>query len=123
MDNQINGVGKLLPLDKFDATFFSVHPKLASVMDPLTRLGLERSVEAIVDAGLNPSDLNGMNTPVFMSSSISESEVLCTSELCNNEFLMLAYSRAMQANRISYILNLTGTFFIFLLNKREVFPF
>lgn len=123
MDNQMNGVGKLLPLHQFDAVFFKAHPKLAMSMDPLTRLCLERSVEAIVDAGLNPSDLSGTNTSVFMSSSLSESEVLCTDGSYTSECLMLGSSRAMQANRISYILNLRGTFFMSLLNGRVALSF
>lgn len=36
-------------------------------MDPLCRLVLERSVEAIFDAGVNPAELEGTNTGVFMT--------------------------------------------------------
>jgi fatty acid synthase len=43
--------GKLYNLDKFDASFFSVHYKQAQSMDPQCRMLLEKTYEAIVDAG------------------------------------------------------------------------
>jgi len=45
------GVGKLKNPEKFDNVFFGINRKMAESMDALTRLSLERSVEAIVDAG------------------------------------------------------------------------
>jgi len=43
--------GKLYNIDKFDASFFSVHYKQAHTMDPQCRILLEKTYEAIVDAG------------------------------------------------------------------------
>jgi fatty acid synthase len=43
--------GKLYNLDKFDASFFSIHNKEAQTMDPQIRMLLEKTYEAIVDAG------------------------------------------------------------------------
>jgi hypothetical protein len=43
--------GKLLSISKFDASFFGVHFKQAHTMDPMCRMLLERTYEAIVDAG------------------------------------------------------------------------
>lgn len=102
------GTGKIKNVDKFDSMFFSAHPKLAEVMDILTKLSLERSIEAIIDSGLSPADLYGTNTAVFMGSAISETEmmVMDCSKLAG--FSMLGRSRTMQANRVSYILNLNG---------------
>jgi len=45
------GVGKIKTPEKFDNVFFGIHRKMAESLDALTRLSLERSVEAIVDAG------------------------------------------------------------------------
>lgn len=45
------GVGKIKNPEKFDNVFFGIHRKMAESLDALTRLCLERSVEAIVDAG------------------------------------------------------------------------
>lgn len=83
-------------------------------MDVLTRISLERSVEAIIDAGLSPTDLYGTNTAVFMGSAINETEMLIMDASTNSAFSMLGRSRTMQANRVSYILNLTGITFIYL---------
>jgi fatty acid synthase len=43
--------GKLYNIDKFDASFFSVHYNQAQSMDPQCRMLLEKTYEAIVDAG------------------------------------------------------------------------
>lgn len=104
----MSGTGKLKNTDRFDATFFSIHSKLAVVMDDLTRQFLETSIEAIIDAGLNPSDLSGTNTSVFAGSALSETEMLIWDPDQLNPFSMLGRSRTMQANRLSYFLNLTG---------------
>ena len=43
--------GKIKDLSKFDATFFGVHPKQATYMDPQLRILMELAYEAIIDAG------------------------------------------------------------------------
>jgi len=43
--------GKLKELNRFDASFFGVHPKQAHVMDPSLRIMHELTYESIVDAG------------------------------------------------------------------------
>ena len=43
--------GKLYNIHKFDASFFSVHYKEAEFMDPQSRMLLEKTYEAIMDAG------------------------------------------------------------------------
>ncbi|VVC29213.1 Acyl transferase/acyl hydrolase/lysophospholipase,Ketoacyl-synthetase, C- [Cinara cedri] len=103
-----HGVGKLRNPEKFDYVFFGMHRKMAESLDALTRLCLERSVEAIVDAGLNPADLSGTNTAVFMNSCISESEFFEVLDTHQKGFGLLGHNRAMQANRLSYSLNLNG---------------
>lgn len=45
--------GKLNTVNKFDAAFFGVHYKQAHTMDPMCRIILEKSYEAIVDSGNN----------------------------------------------------------------------
>jgi len=76
-------------------------------MDVMTKLCLERSIEAIIDAGLSPADLHGTNTGVFMGSAISESDMMAI-DSNSKGFAMLGNSRTMQANRLSFVLNLTG---------------
>lgn len=43
--------GKLIEVNRFDAPFFGVHYKQAHMMDPMCRILLEKSYEAVVDAG------------------------------------------------------------------------
>jgi fatty acid synthase len=43
--------GKINNIDKFDATFFGIHNREAQSMDPQCRMLLEKTYEAIVDAG------------------------------------------------------------------------
>eukprot|EP00102_Acyrthosiphon_pisum_P019878 XP_016657088.1 PREDICTED: fatty acid synthase-like [Acyrthosiphon pisum] len=107
----LSGTGKIKNIDTFDSAFFRVHPKLAKVMDTMTKISLERSIEAIIDAGLSPADLYGTNTGVFMGSAISETEMKAMDTDSSLGFVMLGTSRAMQANRLSFILNLTGPSF------------
>lgn len=96
-------------VDKFDARFFSAHPKLVEVMDALTRIYIERSVDAVIDAGLSPLDLHGTNTAVFAGMALSETEMDKYDWSSTAVFSMLGRSKTMQANRVSYILNLNGT--------------
>lgn len=68
--------GKINNLEKFDASFFGVNFKQARCMDPQSRLMLEHSYEAVLDAGINPKSLRGSNTGVFVGISFNESEKL-----------------------------------------------
>jgi fatty acid synthase len=44
-------VGQITKKEKFDAAFFGIHRRQTTSLDVMTRLILERSYEAIVDAG------------------------------------------------------------------------
>nr|XP_003703606.1 PREDICTED: fatty acid synthase [Megachile rotundata] len=101
--------GKVNGLSKFDAIFFGVHYKQAHTLDPMCRMLLEHSYEALIDAGINPRQLRGTNTGVIVGSCISESEKTWFYEkLQANGFGITGCSRAMYANRISYFLGLHG---------------
>nr|CAB3243712.1 fatty acid synthase [Phallusia mammillata] len=101
--------GKLKELDKFDASFFEVHPKQANNMDPQLRILLEVSFEAIVDAGLNPSKLAGSRTGVWIGVSGSEArEVLAADHETTEGYAMTGCCTSMFANRLSYFYDLKG---------------
>ncbi|KMQ97230.1 fatty acid synthase [Lasius niger] len=101
--------GKINNVGKFDALFFGVHFKQAQTMDPMCRMLLEHAYEAIIDAGINPKQLRGSRTGVFVGACFSESEKTWFYEkLQINGFGITGCSRAMMANRISYWLGVTG---------------
>ncbi|XP_023289558.1 fatty acid synthase [Orussus abietinus] len=101
--------GKINNVEKFDAVFFGVHFKQAHTMDPMCRMILEHTYEAIIDAGINPRSLRGTKTGVFIGACFSESEKTWFYEkLQVNGFGITGCSRAMLANRISYWLGING---------------
>lgn len=101
--------GRLPTVQKFDADFFKIEDIEAHSMDPALRMVLEKSFEAILDAGLHPSELAGPKTGVYIGSSFSESEKeWFYSKNKVTGFGMTGCSRAMLANQISYWLNATG---------------
>lgn len=104
-------LGKISNLEKFDATFFGIHSKQADVMDPQSRLLLEHTYEAIIDAGVNPKNLRGTKTGVFIGATYSESEKTWLYEEQDSGFGLAGVSRAMFCNRISHWLDLTGPSF------------
>ncbi|XP_050030055.2 fatty acid synthase-like [Dermacentor andersoni] len=101
--------GKIRDLSRFDAQFFSTHPKQAQVMDPQLRMLLETSYEAIVDAGYDPDTLRKRNIGVFIGNSSSESyDAFRKDPKKVDSYLFLGCSRAMFSNRISYSLDVQG---------------
>ena len=60
--------GFLRDAGEFDAEFFRISPREALTVDPQQRQLLEASWEAIEDAGLDPLDLHGSRTGVFVGS-------------------------------------------------------
>lgn len=101
--------GKLKDLAHFDATFFGVHAKQAHVMDPQLRILLELTHEALIDAGINPSDVRGSKTGVFIGVSSSESDEYWTADPEKvNGYGLTGCCRAMFPNRISYTFDFSG---------------
>jgi fatty acid synthase, animal type len=73
--------GKIENLEKFDASFFSIHNRLANNTDPQARILLEHAYEAILDAGISPQSLVGSKTGVFIGCSASDSKDLFLSKI------------------------------------------
>jgi acyl transferase domain-containing protein len=44
-------MGRIYNINKFDASFFGIHNKQVQAMDPQGRMLMEKTYEAIVDAG------------------------------------------------------------------------
>lgn len=67
-------IGTLNNLDSLDSLFFGIHGKMEDCMDPMLKLLIETTYEAITDAGINPKNFRGSKTAVFTGSMTSESE-------------------------------------------------
>ncbi|KAK9875949.1 hypothetical protein WA026_011050 [Henosepilachna vigintioctopunctata] len=101
--------GKIYNIESFDPGFFGIHHRQANSMDPSCRLFMERAIEAILDAGMNLSELEGTNTGVFVGVCFSESERDIIFDFSNSQmFGMTGCMRSMIPNRLSYFLKLKG---------------
>ncbi|KAE9527019.1 hypothetical protein AGLY_013667 [Aphis glycines] len=101
--------GKLKGLEYFDANFFGVHAKQAEVMDPQLRLLLESTYECIVDAGVNPDDIRGSKTGVYVGTFQSETDDYWSRvQERVNGYGLTGCSRAMFPNRVSYTFDFNG---------------
>ncbi|KAF7409680.1 hypothetical protein HZH68_004061 [Vespula germanica] len=101
--------GRIQDIEKFDASFFGIYFKQAHTMDPMSRMMMEHTYEAIIDAGINPEDLRGTRTGVFVNSCFSDTEpILLHSKLQADVFGITSCSRDMMAQNISYWLGVTG---------------
>ncbi|XP_045453923.1 fatty acid synthase-like [Melitaea cinxia] len=104
--------GKINNLDKFDASYFGLNYKEAHTMDPASRIILERTYEAIIDAGFNPEELRNTKTGVFVGCSISESEKAWFYDKMHvNNYGITGCSLSMIANCISIWLGVQGPSF------------
>lgn len=107
VSNQIGTV----PIDLFDNSHFGIHRQQSFYMDPMQRLVLEGTFQALIDAGVNPSEIRGKKVGVFMGSSVGENDNLFLESVVSG-FGITGHSRAMLPNRVSYWLNLHGVLHI-----------
>nr|XP_023029483.1 fatty acid synthase-like [Leptinotarsa decemlineata] len=105
--------GTLPVIETFDAGFFGIHERLGQWQDTMSRLILEKTMEAIFDAGLHPSELENTKTGVFIGTCFSESEkTIFFDQQLPQRYGFLGVSRNMLAHRISYHLKLKGPSFV-----------
>ncbi|XP_070161148.1 fatty acid synthase-like [Polyergus mexicanus] len=101
--------GKINNMKKFDAEYFGISFDEVAMMDPMGRMLLEHTYEAIVDAGVNPKDIRGTKTGVFIGACFSESEENWIYEKHQiSGPVIVGCSKTMLANRISQWLDITG---------------
>jgi acyl transferase domain-containing protein len=94
---------------EFDADFFNVSPREAGAMDPRQRLALELAWELLEDAFVVPETLRGERVAVYLGAMTDDYAVLTLDTAENIDHHSFAgISRAMIANRISYVLGLHG---------------
>lgn len=93
----------------FDAAFFGISPREAERLDPQQRLLLETAWEAIEDAGLDATTLDGSRTAVFIGQWTSDFEGRLFADPEGVDFQMTTGSgRYAASGRLSYFLGLRG---------------
>lgn len=66
--------GKVNNINKFDNQYFGISSKQADTMDPQSRILIEHSYEAIMDAGISVKSMRGRKTAVLVGLCYNESE-------------------------------------------------
>ncbi len=100
-------LGSLVHYDKFDPLFFNISPGEADAMDPQQRLFLEACYHCIEHAAINPQDLSGTRTGVFVGCASGDyHQPNRDAQLSAQGFT--GSTSSILAGRISYFLNLQG---------------
>ncbi|MEU4254249.1 SDR family NAD(P)-dependent oxidoreductase, partial [Amycolatopsis sp. NPDC026612] len=101
--------GYLPDADRFDAALFGISPREAREMDPQQRLVLELAWAAFEDARIAPDSLRGGETGVFVGVTADDYALLARRSGARiGHHTMTGVNRAILANRVSYVLGLSG---------------
>ncbi len=96
-------------IQRFDPYFFNIAPREAARMDPQQRLLLEVAWETLESAGLNPAQLAGSATGVFVGiSSDDYSRLQFSDPRTVDAYAGTGNAHSIAANRLSYFLDLRG---------------
>ncbi|MET9643190.1 L-histidine N(alpha)-methyltransferase [Streptomyces syringium] len=106
---RITRAGFMPDVDRFDPLFFGISPREARWMDPRQRLLLRTVWTALEDAGIDPADLAGTDTGLFVGVGASEyAELVQRSGTATDAYSSTGLTPSMLANRVSYHLDLRG---------------
>ncbi|HVF77732.1 MAG TPA: SDR family NAD(P)-dependent oxidoreductase [Solirubrobacteraceae bacterium] len=101
--------GFLYDAPDFDAAFFQIAPREASVMDPQQRIVLETSWAALEDAAIDPERLAGSAAGVFLGVSSQDYGSFLPGFATEYEGLRMTGSlTSVVSGRVSYALGLEG---------------
>ena len=101
--------GSIGDISRFDAGFFSISPREASLMDPQQRLLLEMSWETFENAGIRPTTLRGSDCGVYIGIASSDySSRLADDMSAIDAYFATGNTASIAANRLSYIYDLRG---------------
>ncbi|VEN45265.1 unnamed protein product [Callosobruchus maculatus] len=104
-----SGIGTMPQINKYDAGFFEIHERQGHSFDCSGRMFQEKAIEAVMDAGINPTDLEGSRTGVFAGLCFGENEKywFCNPKETDN-YVFTGYERSMVPHRVSQFLKLRG---------------
>lgn len=100
--------GFMESVDQFDASFFSISPREAELIDPQQRLFLQTVWKTIEDAGYTSSAIAAIKTGLFVGVFNHDYAELLQQNEVMDAYLTTGTMNSMIANRISYFLNLRG---------------
>jgi acyl transferase domain-containing protein/NADPH:quinone reductase-like Zn-dependent oxidoreductase/acyl carrier protein len=101
--------GSIGDVSGFDAGFFAISPREASLMDPQQRLLLELSWETFENAGIRPSSLRGSDCGVYIGIATVDYSWRLAEDLAAVEAsFATGNTSSIAANRLSYIYDLRG---------------
>lgn len=93
----------------FDAPFFSISPAEAMAMDPMQRLLLEVTYEALENSGTPLSKVSGSNTSCYIGCFTKDYEEMQRRDMEQApKYQSTGASQTMLSNRLSYFFNLKG---------------
>ena len=100
--------GFIKDIDKFSPAFFGLSPLEAEFMDPQHRVFLESAWHALEDAGYPPRSLPERDVGVFVGVSSMDyaGKLMLSADV--DPLANFGNGHSMLANRVSYLLNLTG---------------
>ncbi|KAL8722512.1 MAG: hypothetical protein Q9225_001028 [Loekoesia sp. 1 TL-2023] len=93
----------------FDAAFFGISTSEAEAMDPQQRIQLEVAYEAVENAGILGTALQGSSTGVYVATFTHDYEnMMYQDPITIPKYSMTGLGQAIVANRISYAFDLKG---------------
>ncbi|CAG2176498.1 unnamed protein product [Oppiella nova] len=109
-------MGKITDFNKFDSTFFGLADQLVTEIDPQARMLLEVAYEAIMDAGINPREIRGSNTGVYVGVSMypacegypEDMQPDARSTIQQLALISMSNIKNFYASRISFVFDLKG---------------
>nr|QNU13194.1 fatty acid synthase 3 [Locusta migratoria] len=104
--------GKIKSPAVFDTVHFGIHRKQTESMDPLCCQVLERAFEAVIDAGVNPNEIRGTNTAVYVATAMSDADNVFDYEATGDGFGVMGHNRSMIASRVAYYFDAKGPTYV-----------
>lgn len=105
----IDAGGFLDSIDEFDADFFQLSPREASLLDPQQRLLLEVTYEAMEDAGYPTEHFHNSQTGVYIGQWTGDYEARIKRSVQDVDlYATLGGGRYAGAGRLSFVFNLRG---------------